>query len=439
MSRLKVTKENPETIKKFTRDLKNSVRELSESLSELFELASTNTIKGPSSKVTLDLFDQWCLNSGILPIRIGDGHRTADELFVSSIYPIYQTRTDRGHIDPKRLTRLYSSLARDSGFDTEDVENFVNEAMSAALDKDIRTEERFQEHLYRYLYQLYHDEIRKFCVQTAHVILARIILYRVLEDKEWKGRNLVPRRISGVALEEIRKEASEVAIAALGRVPHIVYLKQVEDVRSFMETLIPRIYSLATYDWWVIPEGYKSDLKRKQDDILEEKEKFLDDCVKSALYYFDRYDFSQIDRDVWKDIYQEYLPYEERQRLGGFYTPDELVELILDLVGYDPNDRDLCERTLLDPACGSGTFLVEASLRLIKHLNEPLQCHTSLKDRSEGEAARSIIEKVRDKIFGIDIHPFAQFLTIVNLSFQIIDLFVIARRQFPNLKLEFNV
>ncbi len=60
-------------------------------------------------------------------------------------------------------------------------------------------------------------------------------------------------------------------------------------------------------------------------------------------------------RDLLKKLYQQLLPQNVRHDLGEYYTPDWLAEHVLNELEYigDPDKR------LLDPACGSGTFLVE--------------------------------------------------------------------------------
>jgi hypothetical protein len=66
--------------------------------------------------------------------------------------------------------------------------------------------------------------------------------------------------------------------------------------------------------------------------------------------------------DLFKPLYQDIFPRPLRHQLGEYYTPDWLANHVLDQVGYagDPAHR------LLDPACGSGTFLLLA-LRRLRH------------------------------------------------------------------------
>ncbi|MFC3852867.1 N-6 DNA methylase [Salinispirillum marinum] len=62
-------------------------------------------------------------------------------------------------------------------------------------------------------------------------------------------------------------------------------------------------------------------------------------------------------RDLFKGIYEGFVPRELRHALGEFYTPDWLAEHGLDVIEWD------LESDLLDPTCGSGTFLLEAIRR----------------------------------------------------------------------------
>jgi SAM-dependent methyltransferase len=96
-------------------------------------------------------------------------------------------------------------------------------------------------------------------------------------------------------------------------------------------------------------------------------------------------------RDLLKDLYQGLLPRPVRHALGQYFTPDWLADQLLTRVGYDgePGER------VLDPACGTGTFLVMAIGRLKERLRED--------DVPDEQALRSIVEGVA----GLDIDPLA--------------------------------
>jgi SAM-dependent methyltransferase len=69
-------------------------------------------------------------------------------------------------------------------------------------------------------------------------------------------------------------------------------------------------------------------------------------------------DFSDAPPDALKALYHDLFPRVLRHTLGEYYTPDWLAEHTLNRLDYHGNGR------LLDPACGSGTFLIHALRRL---------------------------------------------------------------------------
>ena len=69
-------------------------------------------------------------------------------------------------------------------------------------------------------------------------------------------------------------------------------------------------------------------------------------------------------RDILGERFQETITKEERKRLGQFYTPEEIVEYIIDRVEIDTNKK------IIDLSCGSGRFLLKAYDRLSKRYIE---------------------------------------------------------------------
>jgi hypothetical protein len=93
------------------------------------------------------------------------------------------------------------------------------------------------------------------------------------------------------------------------------------------------------------------------------------------------FDFENVNEDILKGVYQELIDLDTRHRLGEYYTPDWLCERVV-------NEFDLKKHhKILDPSCGSGSFL-RAAIHRIKKLNP---------DATVAEISR--------QIYGIDIHP----------------------------------
>jgi len=103
-------------------------------------------------------------------------------------------------------------------------------------------------------------------------------------------------------------------------------------------------------------------------------------------------------RDLLKKLYQYLIPREIRHDLGEYYTPDWLAELVLDEVGY----RGSADVRLLDPACGSGTFLVLAIRRAREEAEERLA------------EEKDTVESIVSNITGFDLNPLAVIASRTN-------------------------
>ncbi|MFH0765931.1 MAG: N-6 DNA methylase [Calditrichota bacterium] len=115
-------------------------------------------------------------------------------------------------------------------------------------------------------------------------------------------------------------------------------------------------------------------------------------------------------RDLLKQLYQQLFPKSVRHDLGEYYTPDWLAELVLDELGYDGNP----DKRLLDPACGSGTFLVLALNRVKSWYEE----HRHECCFGEDELLRKILRN----IIGFDLNPLAVMAARTNYLMAIRDL-----------------
>jgi hypothetical protein len=104
------------------------------------------------------------------------------------------------------------------------------------------------------------------------------------------------------------------------------------------------------------------------------------------------YNLSQINEDLFKQLYQNLVDPSTRHDLGEYYTPDWLAELTLEEINYQFG------QSLLDPSCGSGTFLFSAIRRLI----------------AQGVIGWDLINFALDHIVGMDIHPLAVIVARIN-------------------------
>ena len=73
-----------------------------------------------------------------------------------------------------------------------------------------------------------------------------------------------------------------------------------------------------------------------------------------------RFDWKAAPNDIAAILYETVIPPDERRQLGEYYTPDWLARSIVREVVTDP-----LHQRVLDPACGSGTFVAEAVAHFI--------------------------------------------------------------------------
>ena len=106
-----------------------------------------------------------------------------------------------------------------------------------------------------------------------------------------------------------------------------------------------------------------------------------------------RFDWTNAPPDIAAILYETVIPPDERRRLGEYYTPDWLARAMVRELVTDP-----LEQRVLDPACGSGTFLVEAVNHFMEHA------------KREGLSGEELFDRLHDAVTGIDVHPVAVHL-----------------------------
>ena len=106
-----------------------------------------------------------------------------------------------------------------------------------------------------------------------------------------------------------------------------------------------------------------------------------------------RFDWDNAPADVAAILYETVIPPEERRQLGEYYTPDWLARTMVRELVTDPLNQHV-----LDPACGSGTFIAEAVTHFI--------------EASEGSGLhpKQVLDRLRMSVTGIDVHPVAVHL-----------------------------
>ena len=211
------------------------------------------------------------------------------------------------------------------------------------------------------------DWIDKLCSEGAYTFINRVLFLRICED-----RGYIDIQSTQEWIATLRKAAFSATVIAL--------LKEL--FASVSKRFI--IYSKPLFDHIMIEE-----LEWSKNTVLQIVERTK------------KHDFRKIDRDILGPVYEKHLTRETRRSLGQFYTPEPIIRHILHQIPLNENT------TVLDPACGSGGFL--------------LGCYDLVKTNmlkaqwQEDEAHEFLVNNV---LHGIDIDSFAVQLTQMNLFFK---------------------
>ncbi len=128
------------------------------------------------------------------------------------------------------------------------------------------------------------------------------------------------------------------------------------------------------------------------------------------------YDFSFIPIETISAIYEHFLKaagLEKKKEAGAFYTPRFLAEFVIDMALE--GEMTLLDKRFLDPACGSGIFLVGIFNRLAQEWNS--KNPGARYDRR----AQGLMDILGTNIFGVDSNPSACQITAFSLYLAFLD------------------
>ncbi|MCX5782139.1 MAG: N-6 DNA methylase, partial [Elusimicrobia bacterium] len=137
------------------------------------------------------------------------------------------------------------------------------------------------------------------------------------------------------------------------------------------------------------------------------------------------YNFADINADVLGSIYEQYLghilkksqhtaklkeTHQHRKEQGIYYTPQYIVDYIVkNTVGEvlkETKAKDLSKLKILDPACGSGSFLIKAFDEIVDYCSKQIQSEF-------GHVYKT--EILKNNIYGVDLDRQAVEITQMNL------------------------
>jgi hypothetical protein len=269
-----------------------------------------------------------------------------------------------------------------------------------------------------------------FCLESGHALLARLLLAKATEDHDffagtgYDGMDNYFRGLQGFS-DSINLDAFPVAADNL--------------IDDMQEQLVEGLFQDDIFVWWT--DGYAEQLARGHETGASQFREVAEGtgsverisaatrnrfsrAVAEVFFNVLRFDFSDVQGDLLGNLYQRYFDPETRKALGEFYTPQPVIDYIMDGVGYE---RGVSNERLMDPACGSGTFLVEAVQRYVEDVRR-------YEDDPDWEAhLRDLC--TRPRIVGLDIHPFAVLMAQIRFVVAILPAYREAKSSNSNFTL----
>jgi len=135
-------------------------------------------------------------------------------------------------------------------------------------------------------------------------------------------------------------------------------------------------------------------VKRKYKEVLDSSDSITLDS-KSVAYVageLQNYCLIEAERDIIADAFETFIGHALKGGQGQFFTPRNVVKMMVDIL--DPDDEDL----IIDPACGSGGFLIEALRHVWRRLDTEGERYHWNKNNLQEEKMEVALNRIR----GID-------------------------------------
>lgn len=170
-------------------------------------------------------------------------------------------------------------------------------------------------------------------------------------------------------------------------------------------------------DLFRITRGELSEVPEKALNVLVRLLK-SDNLEDGNMSLFDVYDFSILPVEFISNVYERFIGKENQEKEGAYYTPRFLVDYVVEnTVGKYLAFSQESNCRVLDPACGSGIFLVESLRRIIDHFIH----HNGGMDMQGTAFQGKLRELVVNNIYGIDsdesaiqVAAFSIYLTLLD-------------------------
>jgi hypothetical protein len=243
---------------------------------------------------------------------------------------------------------------------------------------------------------------------SAHALIERVLLVRYLEDRHI------------ITSEYFRQVAASNSSweARLDRVPNEPILNRsgagfetVLSNKEFTYAVFDRLAVDFNGDLFVASNDEKKTVMQTHLDLIQSLLLGTVSAKQNPLFLW-AYDFGIVPTGLISSMYEQFVHREAEPgaNRGTYYTPPELVEFVLNEV-LTPSVLATSPR-VLDPACGSGLFLVEAFRAIVRY---------EIAQKGRSLTSYELQSILRSRVAGIDINPQAVRLAAFSLYLALLD------------------
>lgn len=257
-----------------------------------------------------------------------------------------------------------------------------------------------------YLNSLDKKTKEKTAIELTYAYIIQFILYKTLVDNDFgkfkKEFENIVETIHKCLKEKRYKEILGIIDGISAQISKNIY-KPFSKEQEFINQKLLQLY-------------------RSVENKLSDVSPWLDIFV-----FIKKYNFANIENEIFGYIYENYLKelYAEEKK-GQYFTDPAVVNFMLQQMGFTPEEiekkynTDKNSISLIDPACGSGTFLYSAVNQIIKTFGN----HNE-------EKSKKIEEIVNNNIFGLDIEEFPLYLAEMNILMRMLPLIITEKYNNP--------
>lgn len=242
-------------------------------------------------------------------------------------------------------------------------------------------------------------EKEKRAIEITYAYIIQFILYKTLVDNEFDAFS-----------EEFEKSVK--------KIHECLKSERYKDILGIIDNISNEI-SQNVYRPFAKEQAF---INKKLMDLYRSIENELSDVAPwlDIFVFIKKYNFANVRNEIFGYIYENYLKelFEDKNK-GQYFTDPSIVNFMLEQIGYTSQNLKRKLQTekdrvsLIDPACGSGTFLYSAVDSIISAFGS-----------SSEETSNEIEDIINNNIFGLDIAEFPLYLAEMNIVMRMLPLII---------------